>query len=91
MWKVVISKAAVKELESAPAEIKRKYTVWLGVIKISGVPGVVAVKGFRDHALAGQWQGYRSSSLNYSWRVIYQVEQETVTISIKRVSNHDYR
>lgn len=91
MWEVEIAKKASKELQEAPEEIRRKYTVWLNVIKASGVAGVVNVRGFRDHALKGKWHGYRSSSLSDSWRLIYQVEQESVTIKIVRVSNHDYR
>jgi addiction module RelE/StbE family toxin len=90
MWKVHITKKAQKEVNAAPDAVKRAYAAWLEVAKASGSQGLLKIKGFRDHALKGEWKGARSSYLSDAWRVIYQVDKDAVTILIVRVSNHDY-
>jgi addiction module RelE/StbE family toxin len=91
MWKVLLGRRAEKELDEAPTEIQLKLEAWVNVAKVSGVLGMVAIRGYRDHALEGKWNGARSSSLNKSWRVIYFVKNSEISILVVRISNHDYR
>lgn len=58
---------------------------------LSGPPGLRAIKGFRDEALAGEWKGFRSSRLNEQWRVIYKVTPDVLLVQVVRVTPHDYR
>ena len=49
------------------------------------------IRGFRDEALRGEWQGFRSSRLNLQYRVIYRVEGESLMVQVVEVTAHDYR
>lgn len=51
----------------------------------------VGIKGLRDEALRGQWDGHRSSRRNLQYRVIYRVESDRVCVEVVSVTAHDYR
>ena len=91
MWSVFESRAAAKALDSAPRQVAEKYEFWLSVVQVSGPQGLLAIRGFNDEALGGEWKGHRSSRLNLQWRVIYQVQAAAVSVHVVRVSPHDYR
>ena len=59
--------------------------------RLSGPPGLRAIKGLHDKALAGEWKGHRSSRLGLQWRVIYRVVTSVLTIQVIQVTPHDYR
>jgi addiction module RelE/StbE family toxin len=91
MWTVLETREAAKALDKAPADVVRKYQAWIAIVQHSGSPGVRAIRGFHDEALAGQWSGFRSSRLNLQWRVIYRVAAKEVEVHVVRVTPHDYR
>ncbi len=91
MWTVFLERNALKALSKAPKEIQAKFEKWKDIAQLQGPSGLLQIKGFRDHALKGEWQGARSSSLNYQWRVIYTVASEQVNIFVLEVTPHDYR
>ncbi len=68
-----------------------RYEKWKDIARLSGPPGLRAVKGFHDEALAGEWKGYRSSRLGIQWRVIYRVVANVFQIQVVHVTPHDYR
>jgi len=45
----------------------------------------------KSHALKGEWQGARSSSLSRLWRVSYAVRGDDLTVFVLEVNPHDYR
>lgn len=45
-------------------EVQKRYEKWKDIVKLSGPVGLKRVRGFRDKALRGDWNGYRSSRLN---------------------------
>jgi len=49
------------------------------------------IRGFRDEALRGLLQRYRSSRLNVQYRVIYEVVAERGEVRVLRITPHDYR
>ena len=91
MWSVFESAAAVKTLTRAPLEIRQKYDLWLSIVQTSGPQGLRLIKGFRDEALKGRWQGHRSSRLNLQYRVIYRVVAAEIRVYVVDVTAHDYR
>lgn len=91
MWRILESKKATKEIDTLPVHILERYEFWRSVVLVSGPDGIRQFPGFKDHALRGQWQGFRSSSLNDSWRVIYQTKRNHVTVHVVHVNHHDYR
>lgn len=91
MLDVFLSRRADKTLEKAPREIREKFEKWKDIVQLQGVVGLLEIKGFRDHALKGEWQGARASRLNDQWRVIYFAETSEVKVLVMEVTPHDYR
>lgn len=91
MWEIFEKKSAVKSIDKLPRPIQEKYEFWKNIVRFSGPEGLKGFRGFKDHSLRGEWQGFRSSYLNESYRVIYEVERDSVRIYVIDVNHHDYR
>jgi addiction module RelE/StbE family toxin len=92
MWRIEEHRRVDKQLSrSVPEEILKRYEKWKDIARLSGPPGLRAIKGFHVEALSGEWKGYRSSRLGLQWRVIYQVVTEVLLIQMIEVTPHDYR
>jgi toxin HigB-1 len=66
--------------------------LWVDLVRFEGLEAARAVRGFRDHALKGQWQGYRAIRLSDAYRAIYIVRGQGVveTVYVEEVNKHDY-
>ena len=91
MWRVVEASGVRRQLERAPKQVQEKYEFWRNVVELDGPMGLRRLPGLRDHALKGEWQGARSSSLSRQWRVIYAVRGRELTVFVLEVNPHDYR
>lgn len=91
MWEVYEHRKAVKQLESLPTDVLKRYEKWKDIVSISGPDGLRQIKGFRDESLRGEWKGHRSSRLNIQCRVIYKIQKELVLVRVVNVTPHDYR
>ncbi len=92
MWNIEEHRRVEKQLsDSVPIEVLKRYEKWKDIAKISGPQGLRVIKGFRDEALYGEWQGHRSSRLGLQWRVIYQVVADVFLIHVVQIIPHDYR
>lgn len=91
MWEIYEHRKAVKQLESLPIDVLKRYEKWKDIILISGPDGLKQIRGFRDEALRGDWKGHRSSRLNIQYRVIYKIEKDLVLVQVVNVTPHDYR
>ena len=91
MWAVYEHRRVDKQLTKAPIEVQKRYEKWKDIVQISGPAGLKLIRGFRDEALLGEWQGFRSSRLNLQYRVIYRVEGENLMVQVVEMTAHDYR
>ncbi|MCY3749809.1 MAG: type II toxin-antitoxin system mRNA interferase toxin, RelE/StbE family [Gammaproteobacteria bacterium] len=91
MWAVYEHRRVDKQLTKAPIEVQKRYEKWKDIVHISGPAGLKLIRGFRDEALRGEWQGFRSSRLNLQYRVIYRVEGENLMVQVVEMTAHDYR
>ncbi|MBI4527029.1 MAG: type II toxin-antitoxin system mRNA interferase toxin, RelE/StbE family [Deltaproteobacteria bacterium] len=92
MWRAEEHRRVDRQLSgSVPREILKRYEKWKDIAVISGPPGLRAIKGFHDEALAGKWSGYRSSRLGLQLRVIYRIIPEESLFQVVRVTPHEYR
>ena len=91
MWEVYEHRKAVKQLESLPLDVLKRYEKWKDIVSISGPDGLKQIRGFSDEALRGEWKGHRSSRLNIQYRVIYKIEKDFVLVQVVNVTPHDYR
>lgn len=94
-WFIKIEDKAAKVFET-----KHLSRTDLEVIKewhktvVNGGPEVLLKRPdvWADHALYGEWQGYRSSSFSYKGRIIYRIENKIVTVVVVRITNdHNYK
>jgi mRNA-degrading endonuclease YafQ of YafQ-DinJ toxin-antitoxin module len=74
-----------------PQEILKRYEKWKDIARLSGPPGLRAIKGFHDEALSGEWKGHGSSRLGLQWRVVYRVVADALLVQVIQVTPHDYR
>lgn len=91
MWKIYEHRKAVKQLQSMPVEVLKRYEKWKDIVFISGPAGLRLIKGFHDEALKGQWKGHRSSRLNIQFRVIYKIVRDEILVQVIDLTAHDYR
>jgi toxin HigB-1 len=92
MWQLEEHRRVDKQLSGpVPIEILKRYEKWKDIARISGPPGLRAIKGFHDEAPSGEWKGHRSSRLELQWRVIYRVVANVLLIQVVQVTAHDYR
>ncbi|MDD5799278.1 MAG: type II toxin-antitoxin system YafQ family toxin [Coriobacteriales bacterium] len=42
-----------------------------------------------DHALKGNWKGYRELHINADWLLIYQIERDELELVLVRSGSHD--
>ena len=92
MWRIEEHRRVDRQLSGrVPVEILKRYEKWKDIARLSGPPGLRAIKGFNDEALSGEWKGYRSSRLGLQWRVIYRVLGDAFLIEVVQVTPHDYR
>ena len=84
-------KKSIKQINSLPTEILKRYEKWKDIVSISGPNGLKQIKGFNDEPLVGQWKGHRSSRLNLQYRVIYKIENEQFFVQVVKITAHDYR
>src|SRR5659263_377890 len=87
MWEIEEHRRVDKQLSgSVPIEVLKRYEKWKDIARVSGPPGLRAIKGFHDEALSGEWKGHRSSRLGLQWRVIYRVIANVLLIQVVPVS-----
>ena len=91
MWEIYEHRTLSKALKRLPVDILKLYEKWKDVVRISGPVGLLAIRGFRDEALGGNWKGFRSSRLGQQYRVIYKVESRNVQVFVMDLTPHDYR
>ena len=91
MWTIYEHRRVLKQLDSIPTEVLKRYEKWKDIVTISGPPGLRKIKGLRDESLSGEWKGHQSSRLNQQYRVIYKVEKDRILVEVVSVTPHDYR
>src|SRR5258706_16483445 len=94
-WKVNITDEAAKVFESKALTTADKIVIqkWAELVRDRGPDALTERPGmWADHALYGEWRGYRASSFSHSGRIIYKVEEQVVTVEVVRITTeHDYR
>jgi mRNA-degrading endonuclease RelE of RelBE toxin-antitoxin system len=91
MWLIFESDKLDRAARWLPREVLVRYEKWKDVIRLSGLEGLRAIKGFHDEKLGGRWRGYRSSRLGDKYRVIYSVNKDRFYVKVITITPHDYR
>ena len=88
---VVLSRKAEKQLSKLPGQIVKKLALWVDLVSVEGLVVARAIPGYRDHALKGEWSGYRAIRSSAAYRAIYR-ERQTGTMQlghVEEVNKHD--
>lgn len=90
MWEVWEHRRVDRQLDRLPTDVLKRYEKWKDIVTISGPKGLKLIRGFRDEALKGKWNGHRSSRLGRQYRVLYRVEGKRLVVEVVRITPHDY-
>jgi mRNA-degrading endonuclease YafQ of YafQ-DinJ toxin-antitoxin module len=91
MWQNEEHRRVDKQCAALPQEILKRYEKWKDIATLSGPRGLRLIAGFHDEALAGEWNGYRSSRLGLQYRVLYRVLAARLVFQVASITAHDYR
>lgn len=89
---VFIERFAQKQLERLPKHIFEEFLAWAETVERFGLNALRKSPGYHDEKLVGNRAGQRSSRLNRSYRVIYEVREsgEIQIIAVQEVNKHEY-
>lgn len=90
MWIIREHNSIRKACEKSPESVVRKYELWKNIVYQHGPEKLKEFPGFHDEKLKGIRTGQRSSRLSLQYRVIYEVERNTVTIYVLEITPHKY-
>jgi len=87
-----LSSTAEKQLAKIPGHIVKKFALWVDLVSNEGLTAARSIPGYRDHALKGEWKGYRAIRLSAAYRAIYQERQAGAVhlVYVEEVNKHDY-
>lgn len=91
MWRIVEARTAARVIDTLQPPVAEKYALWCAIVRHSGPAGLRTIRSFHDEKLRGRLAHLRSSRLSQQWRVLYSVDAEVVTVTVERVTAHDYR
>ncbi|MDR1089254.1 MAG: type II toxin-antitoxin system YafQ family toxin [Coriobacteriales bacterium] len=47
------------------------------------------LRKYKDHALKGNWKGYREIHVEKDWLVIYRTDRQNIVLTLVRTGKHD--
>lgn len=98
MWLVEFESSAVEKEVRALIKAKRLTLedqaiihAWIQQVSAHGPESIRGDFKWADHALHGEWMGYRSSAFSHRGRIIYRILDKKVVIKIARITDqHNY-
>ncbi len=84
--------AALIKAKKLTAEDQVIIHAWIRLVSAYGPESIRGDFKWADHALHGDWAGYRSSAFSNRGRIIYRIIDKKVVIKIARITDeHDYK
>ena len=90
MWHILENRKIGKTIQKLPIQVVKKYELWKSIIFRHGPEKLKEFPGFNDEKLKGARSNQRSSRLSLLYRVIYEVERESVSVFVIEISPHNY-
>ncbi|KAB7788599.1 type II toxin-antitoxin system YafQ family toxin [Bifidobacterium cebidarum] len=76
----------VKTLKKKHVDVKRMLPAIHAIV--DGDQDLLAMK-YRDHALTGNWNGYRELHIEGDWLLVYFIDGDGLVLVLTRTSTHD--
>ena len=79
------------------ARFKKEYKLCakrgLDITKLDNVIRLIANREilpemFKDHALTGNWAGYRECHINTDWLLVYMIGEDILVLTLTRTGTH---
>ena len=77
------SKNFIKQLKKAPTKIQMKLRARIELFKDDKFNPIL-----RNHALKGEWKGYRSIDVSGDWRAIFIEFEDGKSVSFELLDTH---
>ena len=92
IYKIELSKKAIKALKSIPTYVVLKLEDWVVQVTDVGLREVRKIPGYHDEPLKGKRKGQRSIRLTKGYRAIYRIDKSGTIhfIEIVEVNKHAY-
>ena len=90
MWRILEHKNLAKTCKKLPSQVLKKYELWKDLVCRHGPNVLKKFPGFNDEKLFGIREEQKSSRLNLQYRIIYEVENETVIVYVLEITPHKY-
>ena len=90
MWVIKEHRGIGKACERAPRPVVQKYELWKSLVFRHGPEKLREFPGFHDEKRKGARAGQRSSHLSQQYRVIDEVERQTVAVFVLEITPHCY-
>lgn len=90
MWHIKEHRKIEKTIAKIPLQIVKKYELWKDIVYRHGPDKLKEFPGFHDEILKGDRLGQRSSRLNLQYRVIYLVEEDSISVFVLEINPHEY-
>ena len=85
-YDVVVTTAFKKDYKKLQ---KRHYNMeLLGDVVSALQEGKKLPESYRDHALTGNWDGYRECHIEPDWLLVYKIYENTLVLSLSRTGTH---
>ena len=90
MWHIYEHRRISRSISKLPIQVIKKYELWKDLVFRHGPEKLKEFPGFHDEKLRGERQNQRSSRLNDQFRVIYEIEKETISVNVIELTPHKY-
>jgi addiction module toxin, RelE/StbE family len=85
-YELVMTSAFIRDYKK---QIKRhKDPALLDEIVELLLDGIPLPEKNRDHALSGEWQGFRECHIEPDWLLVYRIYENTLVLALSRTGTH---
>ena len=85
-YELVVTNTFKKDLKKAE---KRGYDIaLLNHVVTKLLLGEALDEKYRDHALMGNWKGFRECHIQPDWLLIYEISEKVLVLSLTRTGSH---
>lgn len=87
--RIEVTTAFDSDVKSLKKKHVRLAPLWDAVAAIVGNDRDLLSTKYHDHALSGNWVGFRELHISGDWLLVYRVDGGAVTLVLTRTGGHD--
>lgn len=67
---------------------KREQIEQVITLLADGTKQEILINQYKDHALSGNWNGYRECHIQSDWLLVYEIVEDVLVLSLTRTGSH---